>query len=183
MSEQDAGRRTLVTFLLDHSAPMAEIRDSTIKSFNSYLDILRAAGDRIEFTLVLFNNEGLEQLHVCKPIGSVPHLTRETYVPRAKTPLIDATYHIISAVAETLQRRTDEPKVVICIQSGSLENCSTEHTWDGLRSLVERKAATGWQFHFLGAGIDASDQRRRSEHERVGTSTDPISSSLAALDW
>jgi hypothetical protein len=80
MPEQDAGRRTLVTFLLDHSAPMTEIRDTTTTSFNTYLDILKRAGDRIEFTLMLFNSEGLEQLHVCKPINGVPHLTRETYL-------------------------------------------------------------------------------------------------------
>jgi hypothetical protein len=161
VSPPDAGQRTLVTFLLDHSAPMAEIRDTTIKSFNSYLDILKAAGDRIEFTLMLFNSEGLDQVHVCKPINSVPHLYRATYAPRAKTPLIDATYQTISAVTENLQRRADTPKVVICIQSGGLENCSAEHTWDGLRTLIEDKTATGWQFHFLGAGIDSSDQGDR----------------------
>ena len=163
MLEQKVRRRTLVTFLLDHSAPMTEIRGTTITAFNSYLDILKAAGDRIEFTLILFNSEGLDHTHVCKPIGSIPHLTRETYVPRAKTPLIDATYQTISAVAETLQRRADEPRVVICIQTASVENSSTEHSWTDLQALIERKAELRWQFNFLGGGIDACGQGARME--------------------
>ena len=37
MTEQKVD--TLVTFLLDCSGPMEEIRDNTIKAFNSYLDV------------------------------------------------------------------------------------------------------------------------------------------------
>ena len=163
MPERKADRRTLVTFLLDHSGPMEEVRDTTIKAFNTYLDILKPAGDRIEFTLILFNSEGVDKVHVCKPIGSVPYLTRETYSPRGKTPLIDATYQTISAVADTFQCRADEPKVVICIQTGSVENSSTQHTWTDLQALIERKAALAWQFNFLGGGIDACGQGARME--------------------
>ena len=109
----------------------------------------------------MFNSEGLDQLHICRPVGSAPHLTRETYAPRAQAPLIDATYWTLLAVAESLRSRVEKPKVVISILSGGLENCSITHTWAHLRALIEAWTAAGWQFHFLGAGIDASDQGDR----------------------
>jgi hypothetical protein len=62
-----------------------------------------------------------------------------------------------------LQRRTDEPKVVICIQTASVENSSTQHTWTDLQALIERKAELRWQFNFLGGGIDACGQGARME--------------------
>ena len=163
MPDRKAHRRTLVTFLLDHSAPMTEIRDTTIAGFNSYLDILKAAGDRIEFTLLLYNSEGLDQLHVGEPIVSVPHLTRKTYAPRGTTPLIDAAHKGITAIEECLRNRKDKPKVVVSIQSGSEDNASTEHTWNELAALVTQQAARGWEFNVLGAGMKVADQGRRMD--------------------
>lgn len=163
MPERKAQRRTLVTFLLDHSAPMSEIRDTTIKGFNSYLDILKTAGDRIELTLILFNSEGLSQAHVCKPISSVPHLTRETYVPRGASPVIDAAYEGIAAIEECLRNRKDKPRVVVSIQLGSEDNASTGHTWNELAALVTQQAARGWQFNVLGAGMEVAYQGHRMD--------------------
>jgi hypothetical protein len=51
--------------------------------------------------------------------------------------------------------------VVICIQTDGHENASTEHTWDELNALIKEKSAAGWQFNFLGTGIDAYDTGSR----------------------
>jgi hypothetical protein len=41
--------------------------------------------------LVQFDSQDpYEVIHRFKPIAEVPELTRETYVPRASTPLLDA---------------------------------------------------------------------------------------------
>ena len=56
---------------------------------------------------------------------------------------------------------TVAPKVVICIQTDGLENASTEHTWAELNLLIKEKAKLGWQFNFMGAGIDAYEQGRQ----------------------
>ena len=61
--------------------------------------------------------------------------------------------HTLSGDAET--------KVVICIQTDGQENASNEHSWDDLKALVTEKKALGWQFNFMGAGIDAYDQGAR----------------------
>jgi hypothetical protein len=153
--------RTLVTFLLDRSGSMEVVRDDTIGAFNAYLDDLKA-GDSAEilFNLVQFDSQGLDKVCIRRPIAEVQRLDRNSYVPRDYTPLIDAAYTTIKAV-ETSLNGDAETKVVICVQTDGEENASKEHSWDELRALVKEKAALGWQFNFMGAGIDAYDQGAR----------------------
>ena len=56
---------------------------------------------------------------------------------------------------------TPAAKVVICIQTDGQENSSTEHNWAELNALVKQKSAQGWQFNFMGVGIDAYEQGAR----------------------
>jgi hypothetical protein len=140
---------------------MEAIRDDTIGSFNAYLDGLKA-GDSAEilFNLVQFDSQGLDKVCVRRPIAEVQRLDRNSYVPRDYTPLIDAAYTTIKAVEDSLSGDA-ETKVVICVQTDGQENASQEHTWNDLSALVKEKTALGWQFNFMGAGIDAYDQGGR----------------------
>ena len=153
--------RTLVTFLLDRTGSMEAIRDDTIGGFNTYLDTLKGDGSaNIEFTLVQFDSMSIDKICVAEPVAQVAKLTRDTYQPRASTPLIDAAYKTIEAVEASLSTRPAE-RIVICIQTDGHENASTEHNWNELNALVKDKAAKGWQFNFMGVGIDAYDQGAR----------------------
>lgn len=155
--------RTLVTFLLDRTGSMESIRDDTIGAFNAYLDGLQddstANGAKIDFTLVQFDSQSLDKVCVSVPIAQVDRLTKATYQPRASTPLIDAAYKTIKAVEASLNG--SKPKVVICIQTDGQENSSTEHTWAELHALIKEKTALGWQFNFMGCGIDAYAQGQK----------------------
>jgi hypothetical protein len=51
--------------------------------------------------------------------------------------------------------------VVICIQTDGQENSSVEHRWDELNALIKEKVGKGWQFNFMGVGIDAYHQGER----------------------
>lgn len=156
-----ASTRTLVTFLLDRTGSMEAIRDDTIGGFNAYLDGLKGNGDaNIDFTLVQFDSVSIDKICVAVPVAEVAKLTRETYQPRASTPLIDAACKTINAVEASLLH---EPaaKVVICIQTDGQENSSVEHNWGELNALIKEKSAKGWQFNFMGVGIDAYDQGAR----------------------
>jgi len=156
-----ASTRTLVTFLLDRTGSMEAIRDDTIGGFNAYLDGLKGNGeDNIDFTLIQFDSVSIDKICVAVPIAQVAKLTRETYQPRATTPLIDAACKTINAVEASLLS-APAAKVVICIQTDGQENSSTEHGWDELNALVKEKSAKGWQFNFMGVGIDAYDQGAR----------------------
>jgi hypothetical protein len=152
--------RTLVTFLLDRTGFMEPIRDDTIGAFNAYLDNLQKDGAPIDFTFVQFDSMSIDKSCVQVPVAEVARLTRDTYQPPASTPLIDAAYKTIKAVEESL---AGEPgtKAVICIQTDGQENSSVEHNWAELNALIKEKAKLGWQFNFMGVGIDAYDQGAR----------------------
>ena len=152
-------QRTLVTFLLDETGSMESIKDDTMGGFNSYLSTLKSSATPIDFTLIKFDSRRIEKVCVAVPVGDVKELDATTYNPGASTPLIDAAYKTIKAVEKSLNGQT--PKVIICIQTDGHENSSTEHSWDDLNALIKEKTAAGWQFNFLGTGIDAYDTGAR----------------------
>jgi hypothetical protein len=138
-----ASTRTLVTFLLDRTGSMEAIRDDTIGGFNAYLDGLKGDGEAyIEFTLIQFDSVSIDKICVAVPIAKVDKLTRETYQPRASTPLIDAAVKTINAVEASL-RHDPAAKVVVCIQTDGQENSSVEHNWGELNALIKGEVGQG----------------------------------------
>jgi hypothetical protein len=160
---------TLVTFLLDRTGSMQSIRNDTIGAFNAYLESLRKEAADIEFSFLQFDSISIDKICVNMPIAEVKPLTVETYQPRASTPLIDAAYKTIEAVGVAVERRAVKPKVVICIQTDGEENSSTEHSWAELNLIIKEKSKLGWQFNFMGAGIDAYVQGERMGIARAAT--------------
>jgi hypothetical protein len=152
---------TLVTFLLDRSGSMGQIWDETIGGFNVYLEKLQEGGEAIKFTLLQFDTGGIDKCCVAEPVANVRPLDRDSYQPRGGTPLIDAAFKTIAAVEESLTKYDTVPKVIICIQTDGEENSSREHSWEELKRLVTEKIDKGWQFNFMGTGIDAYDQGAR----------------------
>jgi hypothetical protein len=155
---QSGAAPTLVTFLLDKSGSMGAIRDDTISAFNAYLGELQQEPDGIVFSLLQFDSNSVDVTCRNVPVGKAAPLDASTYVPGASTPLIDAAYKTIKAVEEALAKRGDKSRVVVCIQTDGHENASVEHEWNDLTALIKEKTALGWQFSFLGCGIDAYDQ-------------------------
>ena len=150
-----SNHRTLVTFLLDETGSMESIKDDTLGGFNSYLSALKGSGELIDFTLIKFDSCRIEKVCVAIPVSDVADLDANSYQPGAATPLIDAAYKTIKAVEKSLNGKS--PKVIVCIQTDGHENASTEHSWEELNALIKEKSAAGWQFNFLGTGIDAYD--------------------------
>jgi hypothetical protein len=174
---------TLVTFLLDRTGSMEAIKDDTIGAFNAYLGTLQKSEELIEFSLVQFDSISVDKLHVNKPVAQVPLLNHSTFQPRGSTPLIDAACRIIDAVDEAVKQRATPPKIVVCIQTDGHENSSTQFTWADLNQRIKDKAALGWQFNFMGAGIDAYEQGRRMGIPDAATvsydATDPVAARAA----
>lgn len=160
---------TLVTFLLDRTGSMEPIRNDTIGAFNAYLESLRKEDGNIEFSFLQFDSISIDKICVNTPIAEVKPLTVDTYQPRASTPLIDAACKTIEAVAVAVEQRAVKPKVVVCIQTDGEENASTEHTWAELNQIIKEKSKLGWQFNFMGAGIDAYVQGERMGIARSAT--------------
>jgi hypothetical protein len=155
-------KTTFISFLLDETGSMEPIKDDTIGGFNAHLDKLKKSGGEIVFSLVSFNSSKTRKRYVAEPIHSVRPLTAEDYQPAAMTPLIDAAVKIIKATAEAVSKRSDDPNVVIVMQTDGLENVSVEYTSVDLAALVKEKERAGWQFTFLGAGLDAFAAARQA---------------------
>ncbi len=148
-------KTTFVSFLLDETGSMASIKEDTIGGFNQYVTTLQESDDPILFSLVSFNSSQTLKRYVAEPIADVAPLTADGYTPRAMTPLIDAAVKIIQATDEAVRKRGDAPNVVVVLQTDGQENVSVEYTTADLAALVKEKEAAGWQFVFLGAGLDA----------------------------
>jgi hypothetical protein len=150
---------TIVTFLLDKSGSMEAVKDDTIGAYNGYLDKLQEDPADMTFSLVQFDSISIETTCKNVPVSEAPKLTGTTYLPRAWTPLVDAAVKTIKAVEEAVALEKNRgSKVVIAIQTDGVENASREHTTIELQSLIKEKTALGWQFIFMGCGVDAYAQ-------------------------
>lgn len=172
---QERGRRTLVTLLLDRSGSMQGLKSDTIGAINAYREELRRSGEDIRYSQVHFDSPAggmeLERICVAEPIAQVPDMTESDYHPRGSTPLIDAACATIRAVADSLSDpdRAVRTKVVIAFQTDGQENASVENSWADLKALISEKEKAGWQFVFMGAGIDAYAQGERMGIARAKT--------------
>lgn len=147
---------TFVTLVLDKSGSMNAIREDTIGGFNSYIAGLKKdkkdRGEEYLFTLLMFDSNSVDIVHRAISIDDVPELTDKTYVPGASTPLIDAACKAIKATEEKAGTAT---KVIVVIQTDGQENSSLEFKHADLVEMIKKKTAEGWDFVYLGAGIDA----------------------------
>ena len=153
---------SLITLLLDRSGSMESCRSATIEAYNAYIAGLKAEQEaKIDFTFVQFDTQGFDKVHVREPIATIPDLTNATFVPRGGTPLVDAAYDTILATEKAVSEMGNNPRVVIAIQTDGQENSSMHHSFEDLTALIHRKKEEGWQFVFMGAGINAYAQATR----------------------
>jgi Mg-chelatase subunit ChlD len=146
--------------LLDRSGSMESCRDAAIDAFNEYVMGLRRS-DEVDarLSLTIFDSQSIDLLQHAEPAKSFIELSRQNYVPRASTPLLDAIGH---AVAETdkVEVRPGE-KVALVILTDGFENASKEHTKETIRKLLtDRQENKGWLVTFLGADVDAFTEAR-----------------------
>lgn len=180
-------QKTLVTLLLDRSGSMQSVRDDTVGAINAWLEELRRTEAEMRFSLVLFDKDrggvDLQKLHVAVPIREVPDLRPDQFRPRGVTPLLDAACTTIRAVRESLEGR-DDVKVIFAIQTDGQENASRENGWEDLRALISECEGAGWQFTFMGCGIDAYGQGARMgirSENTVSYGKDPLATRAAFL--
>jgi len=166
-TDKQTKTKTLVTLLLDRSGSMETVRDDTIGAINAYVDGLRASGDDFRFSLLTFTSDfagdmQLERIMVANRVEDVKRLTRDDFVPHGGTPLIDAACATIDAVKSSLTGKSSSgTKVVFAIQTDGDENMSRTHSWADLKSRIEGCEEAGWEFVFMGCGINAYKQGAR----------------------
>lgn len=144
-----------IAVILDRTGSMADIRDDVIGGFNSFLQAQQAQPSPATFTLVQFDSQDpYEVVQPVVPIGRARCLSRETYVPRASTPLYDAIGRGILDQEATLARLPEgerPAKVVMVIVTDGQENASREFDRARVMALIAAKRQLGWEFVFLSA--------------------------------
>jgi len=152
--------QTHITIILDRTGSMEIIRDDVIGGFNTFLENQQKEEDIATLTLVQFDSQDpYEVIHEYKPIAKIPKLSRETYVPRASTPLLDAMGRGINDLEKNLadMKKNERPgKVVMVIITDGQENSSVEFKKDQIvRMIRDKQEKNKWQFVFLSADLDA----------------------------
>lgn len=151
---------THIAIILDRTGSMESIRDDTIGGFNAFLNAQKAETGLATLTLVQFDSQDpYETVHRFKPLSEIPELTRETFVPRASTPLLDAIGRGINDLEKSLSDlpETEQPsRVVMVIITDGQENSSREFRKDQVGKMIrEKQEKSSWQFVFLSADLDA----------------------------
>lgn len=147
MSNEDI----LLNILLDRSGSMGSFAKNVISHYNEYIQQQAVLPGRAWVSLVLFDDK-YEEVYINKPITEVPTLTSNTYFTRGFTAYYDALGKLINKI-EALPDKPD--KVVFVVNTDGLENASREFRAETLKTLIEKAKDKGWEFVFIGAGIDA----------------------------
>ena len=134
---------------------MESCRDQTIDAFNEYANGLKVqtkAGTRL--SLSTFDSEGIDVVFDAVRINDVPKLTRDSFVPRASTPLFDAVGKTVARI-DKVTLLPDE-RVNLAILTDGMENASREMTADSVKKLlIDRQERCNWLVQYLGANQNA----------------------------
>lgn len=149
---------THISVVLDRSGSMQSIADDTVGGFNAFLSDQKANDGRATITLVQFDNQ-YEVLKDMEDLEETEDLTRETYVPRGGTALLDAigrTINTVDSQISALGEDEQPDKVVFVIITDGEENQSREFSRDNIFEMISRhESENDWQFVFIGANQDA----------------------------
>jgi uncharacterized protein YegL len=142
-----------VIAILDMSGSMSGMEDDTRGGFNAFVNDAQAdqaaEGGRVSLSLTCFDTEFI-QIYGPTDIQLVKAIGPAEYTPRGGTALLDAIGRTIGPLAFPRHE-----KVLVYIVTDGYENSSREWTNARVKALIEAKESQGWQFLFIGAGLDA----------------------------
>ena len=145
--------------IMDRSGSMWDIQKPAIMGFNEVLGGVKAAQTQYAetqeqyITLVLFDSSSIDEIYWNADPSGARHLTEETYVPGACTPLYDAMGRTLTRLEKELKGDTNHTVIVTVITDG-LENSSQEYSGAAIKALVEHLKDEGWSFAYMGTDHD-----------------------------
>lgn len=149
---------TDMTIILDRSGSMEPLVADMIGGFNRLLDDQRVLPDPAVLTLVQFDHE-YEVIYSACDVRAAPGLTRETYLPRGTTALLDAMGRTIESTGRRLAARRVEARpsrVIVVTMTDGLENASRAYSRDRVFEMItHQRSKYAWEFVFVGANQDA----------------------------
>ncbi len=159
MTTNDNKTKVYNVIIMDRSGSMWSIRKPAIMGFNEVLGGVKAAKEKYAetqeqfMTLVLFDTTAIEEVYWNADPSTATHLTEETYVPGAATPLYDAMGRTLTKLEKELKDDKNHSVVVTVITDG-YENSSEEYSGADIKALVEHLKDEGWSFAYMGTDHD-----------------------------
>lgn len=161
-----------VVFILDKSGSMSGSEDSTISSFNEYLEKEKKKNYKTRITAILFSDD-YSYLYKGADVSKVSPLTRDDYFVGGCTALYDTIGSSINYIDSC-----DTDKVLFIIITDGYENASKEFDKEKIRKMI--KNHSNYEFVYIGADIDSyssggsigikSDNIANFKKDRKGTS-------------
>ncbi len=155
---------TEIVFLLDSSGSMRGLEADTIGGFNTMIDKQKKESGQALISTVLFDTK-TKVIHDRVSIDDIKEMTQSDYLALGSTALLDAIGNSVKHI-QTIHkyiRKEDVPqKTLFIITTDGMENASKHYNYESIKSLIENQQKNaGWEFIFLGANIDATQEARR----------------------
>lgn len=133
-----------VALIVDQSGSMLAQTKDTIGTINNYIDGLKLTKQNMLISLYTFDSyRGIKRLLNDIDVEVAPVITEAHYSPGGGTPLYQAVAEVITT--------TEFPSVVVIITDG--EDTSGVNP-SAVKALIASRREIGWEFLFLGAGLD-----------------------------
>ncbi|MEI8032253.1 MAG: vWA domain-containing protein [Chlorobiaceae bacterium] len=165
---------THITVILDRSGSMESIREDTVGGLNAFVEGQKRVAGEATYTLVQFDSQDpYEVIRHFSPIETVSALSKETYVPRGGTPLLDALGRGINDIEKSISKLKDEEQpenVIVAVITDGEENSSREFNKKQIEQMIKDKSSeAGWEFIFLSSDLSAIEDARRLGFKREST--------------
>ena len=148
---------THVFMITDKSGSMDKLQEDVIGGFNTYIaKLIKDTKHTFSITATLFDTR-VHPYCMAKAPSKVPAMDFRSYMPGGGTALLDAVGFTISNV--TYVNKND--KVLVVIQTDGHENSSRDETYTSIAKKVADREKEGWEFIYIGQGIDQWDQAQR----------------------
>ena len=149
---------TELVFIIDRSGSMSGLEKDTIGGFNSLIKKQRGEDGEAYVSAVLFSDSS-EVLYDREDISKVEPMTEKQYVTMGCTALLDAvggSIHHIGNIHKYAREEDVPEKTLFVIITDGMENASRKYTYDRVKSSIDAKRESGWEFMFIGANIDVA---------------------------
>lgn len=149
---------TEIVYIMDRSGSMHHLTMDVVGGFNAFVEEQKRVEGEAVITTVLFNTE-IESVHNHTNLSNVTPMKIEDFQTRGMTALMDAVGSTIDAVGKRLSMTPEDSrpsKVLFVIMTDGMENASREYNVTRVKKMIEHQQTKyGWEFIFVGAGIDA----------------------------
>ena len=140
--------------ILDRSGSMAAQQAEVINGYNHYIQKQKELPGDAKASLTIFDHE-ITLVYGGIALPSVPALDSSVYFTRGMTALNDAVGQTLSAASARLKGKA---KALVCIITDGQENASKEYTTKQIKKMIADLEKKGWEFAFIGVGIDAFNE-------------------------